>query len=136
MNTKICTRCKETKDLSLFSWRSEKNNKKHSHCKDCHTKIRLNYYQNNKDKEKKRIKERKKELIKSFKDLKNTLECVICGENTPQCLDFHHNDPNEKDFNLAQAPYSGMSLDSIKKEIEKCTVLCANCHRKRHAGLV
>jgi hypothetical protein len=51
------------------------------------------------------------------------------------CLDFHHADPAEKDIDPAQAvSLKGWSIDRIRAEIAKCAVLCANCHRKAHAG--
>ena len=61
-------------------------------------------------------------------------QCHICGYN--QCieaLEFHHRDPNEKDFHLAQSG-NCRSWGAIKLELDKCVLLCANCHREIHAG--
>ena len=54
----------------------------------------------------------------------------MCGEDRWYVLDFHH--IGDKDFNISQKVQEGCSLDTIKKEIEKCIVLCANCHREVH----
>ena len=57
--------------------------------------------------------------------------CEKCGYN--KCvwaLDFHHKNPNEKDFQISK--YSTLSWDKIKKELDKCIMVCANCHRELH----
>jgi hypothetical protein len=55
-----------------------------------------------------------------------------CGESHPATLDFHHRDPNEKDFLLSSAARNGWGKERILREIEKCDVICSNCHRKEH----
>ena len=69
-------------------------------------------------------------------------KCVDCGlevgkENPPLCFDFHH--IGKKDFNiggmLLAASRSDKDYDIVKKELEKCVVVCAICHRKRHSVL-
>lgn len=59
--------------------------------------------------------------------------CVICGEGRAAALDFHHVDPMTKSFNLGSAARS-KSVDAVLREIAKCVVLCATCHRLVHAG--
>jgi hypothetical protein len=61
--------------------------------------------------------------------------CLLCGEQEPDCLDFHHLDPTQKEFRIATACV-GSSKERIAEEIRKCVVLCANCHRKLHAGVL
>jgi hypothetical protein len=63
-------------------------------------------------------------------DFKRTLKCAQCPEDHPACLEFHHE--GEKDFSIGRAVYDGVSVERIFEEIAKCTVLCANCHRKVH----
>jgi hypothetical protein len=58
--------------------------------------------------------------------------CIKCGESDPVCLDFHHRNPKEKELTLSLA-IARASLERIQKEVEKCDILCANCHRKLHA---
>jgi predicted HNH restriction endonuclease len=60
--------------------------------------------------------------------------CIICGESEPVCIDFHHINPIDKEFTIGK--HRGKSRESLSKEISKCVCLCANCHRKVHAGLI
>jgi len=57
--------------------------------------------------------------------------CKNCGESDYRCLDFHHTDPSTKDAEVSEL-WRHASIITIRKEIEKCEVLCANCHRKLH----
>ena len=50
-------------------------------------------------------------------------------------LDHHHRDPATKSFNITGAAF-GKGLAALTAEIAKCVVLCANCHRLVHAGLL
>ena len=65
-------------------------------------------------------------------------KCQICGYSA--CLDaleFHHRNPKEKKFKLSAAMYGeGYSREEIVKEISKCDLVCANCHREIHRGLI
>lgn len=79
-----------------------------------------------------KVQERKRELKAWFNKYKRTLCCERCPEDNPVCLDFHHNDATKKDFILGQACSNGYSRERIMAEAAKCTVLCANCHRKEH----
>ena len=60
-------------------------------------------------------------------------QCSICGYNKCiEALEFHHRDMSEKDFSISDR---NLKLDwqAIKKELDKCDVVCANCHRELHA---
>ncbi len=62
-------------------------------------------------------------------------KCIKCGYNTcNRALEFHHIDPDEKDFNISQAN-TKYTFDKIKKELDKCVLLCGNCHAELHDGL-
>ncbi len=55
--------------------------------------------------------------------------CTVCGiEDSPAIYDFHHRDPGNKDFSISQ----GKTWAKIELEIQKCDLVCANCHRKLH----
>lgn len=94
--------------------------------------MRRDWYQRNKKHEKARIKKRRAKIRAWFIDYKATLACQECGENHPACLVFHHRDPNQKDTNISKAANQGWGKKRILVEVEKCDVLCANCHRKLH----
>ena len=76
----------------------------------------------------KRWRERKNQEFKSFK---RTLKCSRCPEDHIACLDFHHLDPTTKEKSVSKVA-KDWSLERLKKEVAKCIVLCANCHRKEH----
>ena len=76
-----------------------------------------------------KIIERNREFLKNYRE---THPCEDCGESHIACLDFHHRDPKEKEIEVSIMVRKGMSLDRIMKEIEKCMVLCRNCHAKLH----
>jgi len=66
--------------------------------------------------------------------LKSDTPCAHCGETYPPCvMDYDHQVPSEKKHNVAHM--MGQSWQAILKEIDKCVLLCANCHRiKTHIG--
>lgn len=72
--------------------------------------------------------------IERFQEFKATLKCELCPETEPCCLQFHHRDPKKKDIEVSVAA-SRWSWERLMKEINKCAVLCANCHTKVHAGV-
>ncbi len=78
-------------------------------------------------------KERRRAAIRrwlyTYKD--QHCECTRCEEDRPPCLDFHH--PDEKEQGIATMVVNGYSKESIRAEIDRCIVLCANCHRLEHA---
>ena len=65
-------------------------------------------------------------------EYKRTLSCAHCGENHPAALTFHHKKSSDKSFEIGNAVALGVSLQKLIAEIEKCEVLCANCHAKEH----
>lgn len=52
-----------------------------------------------------------------------------CGLDDFRVLDFHHRNPLEKSFEISTKATGGWGIKTLLKEIEKCDVLCANCHR-------
>ena len=74
----------------------------------------------------------KERLVKAFGGV-----CACCEINGPSCImDFHHLDPDEKEFGFGAIRANIKSWGKIAKEVRKCVMLCANCHRKHHAGLL
>jgi len=88
------------------------------------------WYLKNRSEEIDRVKKRQKNTMEWLKGLKENMECFDCGETHPTVLDFHHQD--EKTMGVPAMASSGYSRKRIREEIEKCIVLCSNCHRKRH----
>lgn len=65
-------------------------------------------------------------------------KCVCCGQSFEDCCyDLHHLIPSEKDFNLSSVNFNGAkSWIKIRDELKKCCLVCANCHRLIHNGLI
>ena len=108
----------------------------HRWCKTCVDVYQAEYYQTNKKKLQKQNRKvrlfikRERQLF-VLKYLK-THHCVDCGESNPIVLDFDH--VRGKKYNsISFLIEGGYSEENILKEIEKCEVRCANCHRKKTA---
>lgn len=57
--------------------------------------------------------------------------CVLCGYNKcTAALEFHHVDPTQKEFQISKR--WGSSRETLQKEIDKCVLLCSNCHKETH----
>ena len=73
---------------------------------------------------------KKQRLIRCFHS-----KCGICGYNKCiQALEFHHLDPNEKEFSISR--YSNWSFERTSQEVRKCILICSNCHKEYHNGLI
>jgi len=90
-----------------------------------------NWYQKNKAKHISYVRNRAGRIEAWLKEYKSSLSCLECGESHPACLEFHHLNPEDKKFSIGRKERR-KSLKSLKDEIAKCRVLCANCHRKEH----
>lgn len=73
-------------------------------------------------------KQRTRQIIADVK----AIGCRLCDEKESSALDFHH--VHGKDRVISQM--HGMNDDRVRAEIAKCVILCANCHRKVHAGIL
>ena len=134
-DTKQCFKCKEIKPLSEFYKQAKKGVKgRQSYCKACSTKRRVQYYKDNQERENRLEKERRKLIQKKWKEWKSDKVCILCGEDESVCLDLHHISPDEKDYNISTM--IGFSFERMLKEADKCIIVCSNCHRKIHAGLI
>lgn len=113
---KICSKCGRELPLSCYHKNGFDNNGKQKwrgYCKDCANA-----------REKQRYQE-KKEFVNSQK-----VRCAKCGDDRSYVLDFHHKDKNSKDFTIGQFKRGNFTV--LQSEIDKCVVLCANCHREFH----
>ncbi len=90
------------------------------------------YYTSHREHEHTRSKARRTNLVAWLAEYKKNKKCKHCGENHPACLDFHHRDPAKKDMSISQLVRTAPSMEKLLREIAKCDILCANCHRKEH----
>lgn len=116
--TRVCKYCETRRPIEKFEIANVIKGKRYRRwkCQKC--------YQETKNVRRRKIKN-------WLDDFKKKLSCKTCGENDFRVLDFHHDDDN-KDFNIGDAIRHGLSVDTIRKEIEKCEVLCCKCHRILH----
>ena len=78
------------------------------------------------------IKRRRTNLKKVFHS-----KCCLCGFNAiPEALEFHHVNPAEKSFGISSSNAATKSLNSQLEEMKKCILVCANCHRGIHSGVL
>jgi len=115
MNTKRCNHCFEELPASQFY---KKGNGLWAYCKSCESI-------------------RKKQQLVNFKKqclgYKQQFSCTKCGyDHNIVALDFHHTDPTQKDFNISKCRNLVLN-DRIKAELDKCVVICSNCHREEHS---
>lgn len=106
---KICEECKKNKTPEEFYTIKTKK------CKRC-----VSIYHRN------RQRETKKKCVE-YKGGK----CIYCGYNKSySALDFHHLDRTKKDFAISD--FKLRSFENLKAELDKCDLVCANCHREQH----
>lgn len=130
MDTKVCFLCKTEKDIEEFSFKNKAEGIRTSYCKSCQKiKARAAHVKAWPEKKVKR-KEIKKGIKEWILKYKKDHGCA-CGEKHPACLDFHHINPEEKEFQISNFQRN-KSLKRIKEEITKCIIICSNCHRKLH----
>lgn len=134
---KYCHRCKTYKPVEEFSKNRSKKDGLQVSCKECFKTINNNSYKNESNKRKKQVRENAERIKNINREIvsehKNLNPCFFCGETEHCCLDFHHIDPTQKDKEVSLL--ISYSTERLKKEIDKCVVLCSNCHRKHHSGV-
>lgn len=134
---KKCTICKEEKELCEFNKRSVNKDGYQNICRECSNERSRKYYENNREKHIETITKRGKKTLKENRqkvyDYYKTHSCVDCGESNPVVLEFDHRDGVDKKGSISSLIGNGCSWNTIKEEIDKCDVRCANCHRIRTA---
>ena len=82
----------------------------------------------------KAVQKRRKEVRRKALAYKDG-RCRMCGyDRCMDALEFHHLDSSQKDFGISSRGYT-RSWSKIREELDKCVLLCSNCHREVHAGL-
>lgn len=99
-------------------------------CKECRKVVHKEHYEANKQAYKNSARDRQKQLKLEIDEIKAKTACADCGKNYhPIQMDFDHVSSN-KDENVSLLVRSG-SRNKVLAEIEKCEIVCANCHRMR-----
>lgn len=121
---KFCKTCNLEKPLSDFSTNGKTPNGKIKYkpiCRDCNYKVQRYFV------------EEKTALIKKMYGTK----CTICGyDRCYNALEFHHLDSDEKEFAPSKIISNFTPIETLIRELDKCVILCSNCHREVHAGLI
>ncbi len=87
-----------------------------------------------KARKRKRSSDRHDRIYSFVADYKRAHGCVKCDETEPVALDFHH--IKDKELEVSNAVRAGWAEARLLAEMEKCVVICSNCHRKVHAGII
>jgi hypothetical protein len=136
MEVKKCSKCNVEKPVEDFLWKNKSKNQRHYSCKECYKELRKASYDKNAQYYRDKSKRRRKEHSIQYEEYKKSLFCKMCGETESVCLDFHHLNSDSKQFTIGSRKYSSGNFQKTINEIKKCVVLCANCHRKVHAGII
>lgn len=76
----------------------------------------------------------KKDRLKSYvSSIKKGNQCEKCGESRFQCLEFHHVNPQNKTLSISNMISRNYSKSDLEAEIQKCTLICRNCHQVKHS---
>jgi len=130
---KSCSTCQELKPLTAFNIMRRAKDGRQPRCRDC---CRA-WYVENSDRHKvattdRAKKQRRRNQVWIVAYLLQH-PCVDCGQRDIRCLDFDHRPGTWKLKHVTKLVHEAASLASIEREIEKCDVRCANCHRRRTA---
>jgi hypothetical protein len=134
--SKKCTHCGEIKDLAEFSFKNEALGRRQPFCRTCHKEWNRQHYERNKATY---IATAKRNSARYYAESGDRIleylrnhPCVDCGEADPLVLEFDHRDRSIKRLAIS-AMLSRFGWAEIEREIDKCDVRCANCHRRRTA---
>ena len=131
---KKCNHCKIEKPLSEFNIKNKEKGTLQYQCKDCSRLYVKSHYERNREyyllKAKRRNKRIRDEARTYIREYLMDQPCRDCGEKDPIVLEFDH--IRDKLFAVSSIGRN-RSMLQIKREIEKCEVRCANCHRRKTA---
>lgn len=129
-----CGRCGKQKPVANFAWRRRALGQRDNYCRPCRAAYKREHYAANRqryiaaaDRRKRAIAAERAALIV---EILRECRCADCGERDPLVLEFDH--LRDKSFNIAQG-LRNHSWPAVLAEMEKCEVVCANCHRRRTA---
>lgn len=132
---KTCSKCKENKPLDSFGLQSNGPHGRASWCKACkNDQVKARYASNAEVREKAKAysRARHKQNAERISEYKLSRGCADCGyKDHPAALEFDHLPQHTKSFNISKK--TSYDWDSLQAEIDKCEVVCANCHAIRTA---
>lgn len=132
---KRCSRCSRVKPTAQFAWRRIAQGQHDSYCRDCRAAYKKEHYAANRQRYLENASAlRSRVFAERWAYLAEYLRshpCVDCGENDPLVLEFDH--LADKEFGIS-AGLAQKSWGALRREMGKCEVVCANCHRRRSAA--
>lgn len=131
---KICSTCNKEKLTAAFRKDKSQKDGLQPRCKQCARHAINANYKKYRTKTLKRNKERQDKTKYIIRKYREDHVCELCGESESVCLEFHHLDPSTKSFGLSHV--TTQSDEAINEEIQKCILICSNCHKKVHAGII
>lgn len=130
---KICTACRKEKPLTEFYRARNRKDGYNFQCKACLDSAN----KVSREKDKKRYNgyrlQWKRELVNRINKWKSDCGCHVCNETESCCLELHHPDPSTKENHPS---LMRTSWERYMAEASKCVIVCSNCHKKIHAGLI
>jgi hypothetical protein len=131
MDQKTCTKCKLEQPIEGFSYQSKKTGKRSGQCKSCMSELIKSHYEKNKKSYLENNTKRRLLVTSEIIKLKEASPCMDCKRHYPYyVMDFDHRDPSTKIDGIARLIRSD-SLQAVLREVTKCDLVCANCHRVR-----
>jgi hypothetical protein len=126
---KTCSHCGQEKLLTEFN---KKRNRYQPFCRSCQKQYAKQHYQSDPAYYAAK-RDRQRLQAQEFVVARLTSSsCIDCGESDIVTLEFDHLRDKVKD--ISSMVHSGSALSTIEQEIEKCEIVCANCHRRRTAS--
>lgn len=110
---------KECKKHGIVEFRNQSKTGNHWRCTKCSSEA----------------VQKRRETIKEWAVEYKGGRCCLCGyDKCIKALEFHHTDRSDKEFGISSKGYT-RSWEKVKSELDKCILVCANCHREIEAGL-
>lgn len=126
---KTCSCCHKQKDKQDYSNNATRKDGLQDFCKECAKVKQALYYRDNSEYYKRKSREKKKNISEIIKKIKSETPCFDCGQKYPYyVMDFDH--ISDKKIEISKISNKG-SLSLFKTELDKCQIVCSNCHRIR-----
>lgn len=133
-----CTKCKIEKPYSEYYKSSTNKSGWQAWCKKC-TISNMAYRYKNNEKVKSKTKEGERNSFNVFQNIslliKSKYGCQYCNEQCPHVLQFHHINPLNKITEVSVLCFK-KNKPKFFEEMNKCIVVCSNCHIKIHYGII